>query len=81
MMIPTTVMQCYERNTRFDQSSSQQGPLAKAISAVGIAQRIGFGIDIERFLRFRGRNQLEALVIKFIDSDDGIGGCGIGVSR
>ena len=77
VVIPSTVVEGDEWHAGFDESSCQQGALAEAVSSVGIASRIGLGLDIERFLGFWCCDQFDSLLEELIDGHDRVGCCRI----
>jgi hypothetical protein len=77
VVIPSTVVEGDEWHAGFDESSGEQRALAEAIPSVGIASRIGLGLDIECFLGFWSCDQFDSLLEELIDGHDRVGCCRI----
>lgn len=76
-MIPASAVKRHEGNARTDQSSRQQGLLAKRVPPVGIANCVGFLVDVESGLSFFAADDLQALLIELIDRQGWVGDAGV----
>ena len=73
VVVPAAVVERDERHAGLDQPPGEQGPLAEAVAAVGVADLVGLAVDVERLLGRVRRDQVVALAIVLVEAADRVG--------